>query len=229
VTIGREPELIRAVPGTFAPTRVALLPGAYHGPDDFVRAGFVTSLRARQLPVDLVLVDLGFEHLSDCSVLPRLHAAVVEPARAAGCRRLWLAGISLGGFVALNYAAHYPGQLAGMCLIAPYLGNRMITGEIRHSGGVQHWQPGLLAEHDDERTVWSLIKSLPPTPVLFLGYGRSDRFASDHRLLASVLPAAAVEVIDGGHDWPVWGQLWDRFLDRRFADSGPGGRRDVDG
>jgi pimeloyl-ACP methyl ester carboxylesterase len=207
---------------------VALLPGAYHGPQDFVEAGFVTAVRARKLPVDLVLVDLGFEHVSDRSVLPRLHAQVVAPARAAGCDRLWLVGISLGGFVALNYAARYPGQVDGLCLIAPYLGNRIITGEIQRAGGVERWTPGKVAEQDDERTVWSLIQSRRPAPRLFLGYGRSDRFESDHRLLASVLPADFVDVIDGGHDWSVWGRLWERFLDRRLVDTGIG-RRDGDG
>jgi pimeloyl-ACP methyl ester carboxylesterase len=221
------PELIRSAPGTLAATRVALLPGAYQGPDDFVRSGFVSAVRARKLPVDIVLVDLGFEHVSDRSVVQRLHARIVEPARAAGCARLWLAGISLGGFVALNYAACYPGQVDGICLIAPYLGNRIITGEIQRSGGVQRWEPGPLAKHDDERTVWSLIKSRPPAPQLYLGYGRSDRFESDHRLLASVLPAESVDVIDGGHDWPVWRRLWERFLDRRLVDTRPDGRRDV--
>jgi pimeloyl-ACP methyl ester carboxylesterase len=227
--MGREPDLVCAAPGTLAATRVALLPGAYQGPEDFVRAGFLASVRARNLPVDLVLVDLGFEHVSDRSVLPRLHARVVEPARAAGCSQLWLAGISLGGFVALNYAARYSGQVDGLCLIAPYLGNRIITGEIQGSGGVERWEPGSLADHDDERRVWSLIKSRPPALQLFLGYGRSDRFESDHRLLASVLPAESVDVVGGGHDWPVWGRLWDRFLDRRLGNCGPGGRRDLDG
>ena len=227
--MGREPDLVCAVPGRLAPTRIALLPGAYQGPEDFVRAGFLGAVRARNLPVDLVLVDLGFEHVSDPSVLRRLHARVVEPARAAGCGHLWLAGISLGGFVALNYAACYPGRVEGLCLIAPYLGNRIITGEIQDSGGVERWAPGPIAEHDDERRVWSLIKSRPTALRLFLGYGRSDRFESDHRLLASVLPAEAVDVIDGGHDWPVWRRLWDRFLDRRIGDTGSGGGRDRDG
>jgi pimeloyl-ACP methyl ester carboxylesterase len=226
--MGREPELVCAVPGTCSAARVALLPGAYQGPEDFVRAGFVASVRARDLPVDLVLVDLGFEHVSDPAVLPRLHARVVEPARAASGHRLWLVGISLGGFVALNYAARYPHQVDGLCLIAPYLGNRIITGEIHSAGGVERWNPGPVAEQDDERTVWSLIKSRPPAPLLYLGYGRADRFASDHRLLASVLPAESVDVIDGGHDWPVWGRLWERFLDRGLVDTGADGRRDVD-
>jgi len=33
-------------------------------------------------------------------------------------------------------------------------------------------------------------------------------------LLADQLPPGSVDVIDGGHEWGVWRQLWDRFLDR---------------
>jgi len=227
--IHQEQVLDRAAADGFAPTRIALLPGAYQAPEDFVRAGFVTSVRARQLPVDLVLVDLGFEHVADRSVLARLHERTVEPARASGCSNLWLAGISLGGFVALNYAACYPGQVDGLCLLAPYLGNRIVTGEIASAGGVDSWQPGPLAEQDDERRVWSLIKSRAPAPQLFLGFGRSDRFAGDHRLLASVMSETSVEVVEGGHAWPVWARLWDRFLDRNLVGVGMSDRREVHG
>jgi hypothetical protein len=43
-----------------------------------------------------------------------------------------------------------------------------------------------------------------PQRQLHLGYGRDDRFADAHRLLATQLPAAQVFDTPGGHDWPVW-------------------------
>jgi enterochelin esterase-like enzyme len=48
---------------------------------------------------------------------------------------------------------------------------------------------------------------------LYLGYGREDRFAQGLDLMAQALPPAAVQVIEGGHDWSTWSVLWERFLD----------------
>jgi enterochelin esterase-like enzyme len=51
---------------------------------------------------------------------------------------------------------------------------------------------------------------------LYLGYGRDDRFSPAHSLLARALPADAIDVIDGGHDWRTWSKLWENFLDSHF-------------
>jgi hypothetical protein len=53
-------------------------------------------------------------------------------------------------------------------------------------------------------------------PPLYLGYGQEDRFSAAHALLAGELPADAVDVIAGGHDWRTWTNLWENFLDSRF-------------
>jgi hypothetical protein len=52
---------------------------------------------------------------------------------------------------------------------------------------------------------------------LYLGFGDQDRFVAAHELLAAALPADAVDVIAGGHEWPTWVGLWENFLDTRFA------------
>jgi hypothetical protein len=52
---------------------------------------------------------------------------------------------------------------------------------------------------------------------LYLGYGQDDRFSAAHGLLATRLPANAVDVIGGGHDWGTWIKLWENFLDSRFS------------
>jgi pimeloyl-ACP methyl ester carboxylesterase len=46
----------------------------------------------------------------------------VLPARSAGYREIWIAGISMGGLGALSYAVKYPGHLDRVLLLAPYLG-----------------------------------------------------------------------------------------------------------
>ena len=194
-----------------AAARIIWLPGAYNTAADFEAAGFTQVLRAAREDVELEYVDLELEHLGSVAALPTLRSQCVLPARAAG-RRTWLAGISLGGMIALRYAASYASDLAGICVFAPYLGNRMLIAEIGRTGGLPSWQPGELAPDDDERRIWRFIQTRGPAPPLYLGYGSGDRFAAAQQLLAGALPEAAVDVIAGGHDWPTWTRLWERFL-----------------
>jgi pimeloyl-ACP methyl ester carboxylesterase len=147
-----------------------------------------------------------------------LRHEVVLPARALGCRSIWLGGISLGGFVAIAYAERYPREVDGLCLFAPYLGNHIVTGEIERANGVEGWTPGEVAEDDDERRIWRFIKEhrWRPSP-LHLGFGKDDRFAASHRLMATALAPESVDRVPGGHEWPAWRRLWQNFLDTRFG------------
>ena len=240
--------------GAYAPTLMICLPAAYTGPDDFLQAGFLTAVRDRELPVDLAFAHLNLQHLTDRTILRRLRHEIVLPARAQGCESVWFCGISLGGFLALAYAEKYPDEVDGLCLLAPYLGNRIVAGEIEQAGGLERWQPGKLAADDDERRIWRFIQSVradgskgdgataqveplataaalsardaaastrAATMSWHLGFGQEDRFAASHRMMAAALPPDRVHVIPGSHDWPVWRQLWDNFLDRRELTLGP--------
>jgi pimeloyl-ACP methyl ester carboxylesterase len=193
------------------------LPGAYHVALDFLAAGFVEAAHGRRIGLDLVFVDLELEHVGDRSALPQLRSEIVLPANAAGVS-IWMGGISLGGLFALDYAASYPDELDGLCLLAPYLGNRLLINEIAGAAGIAAWQPGELAESDEERRIWRYIKgrSTASRP-LHLGFGRQDRFSAAHELLAASLPADCVDVIEGGHEWTTWTALWENFLQSRFA------------
>jgi pimeloyl-ACP methyl ester carboxylesterase len=204
--------------GATASTRVLFLPAAYTGPEDFVQAGFVSAVRERQLPLDLVFADVNLQHLTDRTILRRVRHELVLPARALGCQSIWICGISLGGFIGLSFAERYASEIDGLCLLAPYLGNHMITGEIERANGVATWQPGELGPDDDERRVWRFIKSRASQPVtIHLGYGREDRFAASHRMMAAALDSQSVQVVTGGHEWPAWSQLWSSFLDSQFV------------
>jgi pimeloyl-ACP methyl ester carboxylesterase len=208
--------IIRAAAGeAVAPMRMVWLPGAYHGARDFLGAGFADAVQRRGVPLDLAFVDLELQHLGDRAALHTLRCEQMLPPRETGVS-VWLAGISLGGSIALEYAATYPGDCDGLCLFAPYLGNRMLLAEIAAAPGVAAWKPGELAEGDEERRIWRFIKSREKAPPLYLGYGRDDRFAEAHALLASVLPPGSVNVIAGGHDWRTWSTLWENFLGLQF-------------
>jgi pimeloyl-ACP methyl ester carboxylesterase len=206
-----------AARGVVAPARMVWLPGAFHFPEDFLEAGFDAIARARDLPLDLVFVDPELEHLGDRGTPLLLQRDIVAPARAEGCRSIWLAGISLGGFIALDYAATHPAEWDGLCLFAPYLGNRMLIDEIARAPGLAAWQPGALADSDEERRIWRFIQGLAKeSRSLYLGFGSADRFAAAHELMAEALPRESVHVAPGGHDWETWSALWEHFLDSRF-------------
>ena len=206
-----------ANPGAVAPTRMIWLPGAYHAARDFLDAGFPEAVLLRQVRLDLTFVDLELRYLGDDAVLQRLHSDVVLPARNLGVS-VWMAGVSLGGLVALDYAATYPSELDGLCLLAPYLGNRMLLAEIAAAPGLGAWVPGELAEADAERRIWRHIKTRGANSrPIYLGFGHHDRFAAAHQLLAAALPQDSVDVIAGGHEWRTWTSLWENFLDSRFA------------
>jgi pimeloyl-ACP methyl ester carboxylesterase len=205
-----------AVPGATAGTGIVCLPGAYHGPEDFLGAGFADSVRSRALPIDLWFVDVEMQHLGDRRAIHQLQREIIRPARARGCRALWILGISLGGFIALDYAAAHRDDLDGVCVLAPYLGNRMLTGEIA-AAGLANWEAGALAQADEERRLWRFLQAQPAhSRFLHLGFGREDRFAEAHRLMADALPPEAVDVVTGGHDWRTWKTLWENFLDATF-------------
>jgi len=196
--------------------RIVLLPGAYHQLEQFLDAGFDQALRERGRSAELVLAAPERSHLNDRRWLARLRAEVIAPARERGRGALWLGGISLGGFMALRFAAEGLDALDGLCLLAPYLGSRIVAAEVAAHPDLASWQPGALAEDDDDRRIWRFVQGLRgrSAPRVWLGYGSEDRFADSQRLLERALPAGSTRVTPGGHDWPVWRALWDQFLER---------------
>ncbi len=123
--------------------------------------------------------------------------------------------------MALRFAAEDADGLDGLCLLAPYLGSRIVAAEVAAQGLAQ-WRVGALDENDDERRVWRFVQRLSTmvgAPRVFLGLGSEDRFADTQRLLSAALPPDSTVTLAGGHDWPVWRALWDRFLDRFDSNS----------
>ena len=203
--------------GQRSDTLLVLLPPSLASIDDFGDQGFVDAVRQRQPGVDLLLADVTAQHVLDHSVVEALHAEVVQPARAQGYRSVWLAGISMGAFSALYYAAQHAQDIAGLCLLAPYPGTGDVLAEIRAAGGAAAWcqQPGSAL---DERAWWrwlgrESLKAQWDTPVYF-GTGSADRFLKGQRLLADLLPEDRVSVLPGTHQWSTWKALWEHWLDR---------------
>jgi hypothetical protein len=94
-----------------------------------------------------------------------------------------------------------------------------VLDEIRRAGGLARWQPPLdLKQEDWQRGIWVWLKShlqqRERRPLLLLGYGTDDRFAGACEMLADHLPAGQVYRAPGGHDWPPWLAIFERFLAR---------------
>lgn len=191
---------------------LVLLPPAYATPQDYLDQGFAAELRQRGIDADLWLPALDPAHVMAGTVVAALDAHVLAPARAAGYREIWLAGISLGAFNALLYAAERERELAGLCLIAPYPGTGDVLAEIRAAGGVQAWAASPAAALGHERSFWRWLAHRPGLPLWF-GCGTEDRFFRNQRLMAESFPADAVHLQTGGHDWPTWLALWRHWLD----------------
>jgi pimeloyl-ACP methyl ester carboxylesterase len=201
-------------------TLMVMLPGASSLPEEFQREGFVRALRERRLAVDVVLVDAHLGYYKDRTLVERLQADVIAPARAQGYRKIWLVGVSLGGLGALIQARAQPTDADGLMLLAPYLGERRVTDAVKADGGLKAWRgavPDPVPDDLDLR-LWQWLQgySTEPTqrPPLILGYALADRLAPANQLLADSLPADKVFTTTGGHDWPEWRLLWNRMLDR---------------
>ena len=211
----REP----ADPARRAETLLVLLPGAYDTTQDFVREGFVQAVRERGLPLDLLLPDAHIGYYNGRLIVERLLHEVVRPARAAGYVRVWLAGISLGGYGSLLFARDHGALLDGVFVMAAFLGRRDLPAAIAfvfgRDGGHRelHCFP---ARRSSELAPWSGAAGAPSPshPPLWMGYGEDDRFVMSNRLVAAVLPPAQVFTTEGGHQWAPWRRLWARFLDR---------------
>ena len=202
-----------------APVLLVLLPGVHMSPEEMLAQGMVEALRSRGLAVDVVVAGAGLEYVVDGSILQRLHQDVIAPYQAQGYRRIWLAGISLGGFVAMAYALKHPGSIEGIFALAPYLGRRTLQQEVAAASSPAQWQAQAQPRSPDDvdHAVWSWLVAPPANaPALHLAYGREDRFAAGHRLMAGLLSPDRVQTAPGGHDWPPWVQLWGEWLDRGF-------------
>ena len=201
-------------------TLLVLLPGAFDVPNDFVREGFVEAVRARRIDADVLVVDAHTEYYMQRIVLERLLDEVVRPARAAGYRTIWFTGISLGGYGSLLFAKEHGALIDGVFVMAAFLGRRDIPAAVAAVGGLAAWQPTAATPEDPDKYLWQWLTGYaqaptggPNRPPLYIGYGRSDRFAGSNALVAQVLPQTRVFTTEGGHDWGPWRRLWDAFLD----------------
>lgn len=210
MTVTREP-FARDAP---APLLVVMLPGAYSLPHDFVDEGFVRRLRELRFAADVWIADSHLGYIENGTLLQRLRADVIAPAQRAGYRRIWLVGISLGGFASLGLLRQQPEAIEGVLAIAPYLGRPALVQQVAAAGGAAYAR----APHDadPEAALWTWFGGAPDAlrEKVHLYTGSEDRFIDGHRLFAQLLAADHRLEVPGTHDWPAWNALWARWLER---------------
>ncbi len=204
---------------------LVMLPGAGMSARDFLTQGFVSVIRERGLPVDVLAVGADvadYLHPDFCQRLNHEIAALQKPGRST---RVSLMGISLGAQAALRFLRENLMGIEGVMLIAPFLATRGAVAEVVRAGGLDGWHHGMPGcEAEDERELFSWLKDrLHPEgalPRICVGYATEDRYADSGRLLAARLPSACVFRTAGGHDWVAWRTLWFGMLDQWHELSG---------
>jgi pimeloyl-ACP methyl ester carboxylesterase len=151
-------------------TLVIVLPGFGSDAADLEDRGIARAIQESWPEADVLLTSATFAYYRDGKLVPRLREEIVQPSLRKGYSRIWLAGASLGGMGALLYEREYPGELEGIALFAPFLGNGTLLDEIRAAGGPRKWDPGPLPVEMNadnfQRQVWKMIKGWADRPEL---------------------------------------------------------------
>ena len=218
----------RTVQQPSARTDVLLVMVAGRGDDAhaFEREGFVAALRLAGSDADVVLAEPPRSLLRQRQFTSDLHHDVVLPARRAGYRRIYIAGVSQGGFAVLSYVRDHGRSIEGAIVIAPFLGPQFYIEDMQRQGGLSRWSPEQVSKwwtatsdmwpvaHDIE-VLWEWIqRGGARDSVLHLAWGRHDEVVPGVELLAASLPPERRLAIGGGHEWPTWERLWVEFLRR---------------
>ena len=197
-----------------------LLPGMGDRAETFEQRGFVETLRNSGRSIDIRAADVTFGYYMKGTMLERLAADVIAPAKAHGYEEIWLAGPSMGGFGSLFYARAHAADVTGVLAIAPFLGDRDLIEEITRSGGLKAWKaPARVDEMNADnyqRELWRWLQAATAgreaAPLIFAGYGTADKLRAADSLLTAELPPARVFLTDGKHEWPAWQRVLQGFL-----------------
>lgn len=207
------PQQMHAAPAGPATRLVVVLPGRGDGFDGLRRTGIDRVIQREWPDADVVLTGLTLGYYLEGHAIERLHAEVLQPARARGYRQIWLLGVSLGGAGALLYDDAHPDVATGLLLLAPYLGEAGLHREITEAGGLAKWNPGpepagALDGSGFQRKLWRVLQARSRQPAgrssLWIGYGENDRLRGSLPVLGSQLPPDHLVLRPGGHDWATW-------------------------
>lgn len=195
--------------GARSETAVILLPGHGDKPEQFTKHGFVAALREAGVAADVIVADAHSGYYFKGIAAERLWGDIIAPAKLSGYKRIWLVGISMGGFGALWTAQMRPEAITGIVVMAPFAGRPRVLRPIAEVG-VAKWQP-TAAKGTWDYELWRWLKTAPQpdstVPPIWLAYGDDDAGTSVE-LLRQIVPKERVFTRPGDHDWDVWAPLW---------------------
>ena len=205
--------IVQPVSSRSAPL-LALFPGTYSEPEDFVREGFPDALREHGIEAELVMAQIRASWFADGTIVERIREAVIVPAHERGRSRIWLVGVSLGGLATLSYAARHEHDVEGILLISPYPASRRVLREMQNAPTHRWTNAPNPPEGDLEREAWTWLvqNGGDPNPAVHCYFASGDRFAGGQRQMARTLAPERVHELPGGHDWAAWRALWSEFL-----------------
>jgi pimeloyl-ACP methyl ester carboxylesterase len=197
-----------------------LLPGRGDDAERFRERGLVEDLQNSKRSIDIRAVDATMGYYMRGTLLDRLEADVITPAKARGYEEIWLVGSSMGGLGSLLYSRVHSAEVTGVLAIAPFLGDEDLIDEIAAAGGLKPWQApprvDAMSRDNYQRELWRWLQAVTlgreAAPAIFLGHGTSDRLSRAGSLLAEALPASRVFLTTGGHEWPAWRRVLASFL-----------------
>ncbi|MFN2632810.1 MAG: alpha/beta hydrolase-fold protein [Thermoanaerobaculia bacterium] len=206
---------VSPAPAPSAPCLVVFLPGRRDSPGAYRRHRFAEMAAQAGVSARFLEADAHLGYYQAQTISGRLETDIVGPARAAGARRIWIVGISMGGLGGLLMAREHP-DLHGVLALAPFLGDTE-PGLVAGAGGLASWKPGPPRPVADyERELWGWLKTYTSQgaarPPVYVGFGLSDDLAPANRLLGDSLPAGRVFTEKGAHNWGAWTALWKQFL-----------------
>ena len=211
------------VPAPTTATRlVVVLPGRGDDLAAMQRTGMAEAVQAAWPDADVILTGLSYDYYLQGRAPERLHDEIIVPSRQKAYRQTWLVGASMGGMGTLMYDRAYPGEMDGLILLAPYLGDKSLLQEISMAGGVAEWRPGpvppSVTAGNFQRELWRHVQDWSREPAkaanVWLAYGDKDRLRKAMPVLEPVLPAANISRLSGGHDWTTWSRATQDILSR---------------
>lgn len=208
---------------------VVFMPGMLDTPDTFRERGFLDDAARASDRCDLVAVDAHFGYYRTGQIRQRVRRDILRLAESRGYDEFWIVGISMGGMGTMLVAQDNPGRVAGVVLLAPFLGDDALIESIEAAGGLAEWQPADdLDPYDSDEfddAMWAWLRGYAggaePRPELYMGHGDDDVRAGV-ALLAATQSPQRFGTTPGGHNWNTWRVLWRRLLESPPWDPQPG-------